>query len=377
MAWDHVLSRKLSLEEEYAVGHLFGNTDCLETQGFSVMHKTTLRLLKKDLSLELGCSTSEINSKDSNGRTCLAWAAKRGDIKAVEVLLKHGADAFISDAQGYVPVHYARNVACCKALLGGGASPISENSWGRTPIHSACEWGSEEGVIDVLVAAGADVNAVDNTGETALHACIVQRSLEHAARLLALGADSNLTNLSGDSPLRFAIMFNTHEILERLLQYPCSFEDSKHIFGHTFAHSIARTADVRTLQILAEAKSLRMNTTAEDQSRKTAIKYLEGRDEYQSLRDAFYQLFDNQGDYSEILEATVLGSVKELPSLCPIQQEMSGLKKLKVSKVVMEIAGEDREFGQNVEVEGDAITFFDAMETLEGITSGVASLSTT
>ncbi len=375
MAWDHVLSRKLSLEDEYAVGRLFGNTDCLETQGFSVMHKTTLGLLRKYLSSELDCSTSEINSKDSNGRTCLAWAAKRGDINSVEVLLKHGADASVADAQGYVPIHYARTVACCRALLGGGASPISQNTWGRTPIHSACEWGSDDGVIDVLVAAGADINATDSTGETALHSTIVQRSLKHAARLLALGADSNVTNLSGDSPLRFAIMFNTQEILEQMLRYPCSFEDSRHIFDHTFAHSVARTADLGTLQILAKAKSLHMDTTAEDHSGKTAIEYLEERAEYQSLRNVFYQLFERKGDSSKILEAAVLGSVPELPSGCPVLREISELKGPEVSTVPLQPGGEDDEIGQCLEVEGDAVTFFDAVETLESMTSGVAGLS--
>ena len=375
MAWDHVLSGKLSVEEEYAVGNLFGNTDCLETQGFSVMHKTTLGLLRKDLSVELSCSTSEINSKDSNGRTSLAWAAKRGDTKAVEVLLEHGADVSISDAQGYVPIHYARNVSCCKALLSGGASPISQNIWGRSPIHSACEWGSDDGVIHVLVTAGADVNAADSTGETALHSAIVQRSLKHAARLLALGADSNLSNLSGDSSLRFAIMFNTHEILDRMLQYPCSFEEVRHIFGHRFIHSIARTADLRTLQILANVKSLHMDATVEDQSGKTAIEYLEERDGCQALRNAFYQLFDGKDNSSDVLKAAVLDSATELPSRIPPQEKISELRKSEVSTVVLEVGGEDDEPGQDVEADGDAVTFFDAMETLESMTIGVAGLS--
>ena len=375
MAWDHVLGSKLSLEDEYAVGRLFGNTDCLETQGFSVLHKSTLGLLRKDLALELDASTSEIDTRDSNGRTCLAWAAKRGDTKAVEVLLEHGADVSLADAQGYVPIHYARNVACCKALLSGGASPVSQNTWGRTPLHAACEWGNDDGGIDVLVAAGADANAVDSTGETALHSAIVHRSLKHASRLLALGANSNVTNLSGDSPLRFAIMFNTHDILERILQYPCSFEHSKHIFGHTFAHSIARTADPQTLDILAKAKCLHLETTAKDQSGKTAIEYLEERAECQSLRNAFYQLCEGEAAGSKALGARVAHLVAELPLVCLVQDARSDSDELEASTVLSQHGGKVAEVLQDVERESDAVTFFDAVEILENTACEVAGMS--
>jgi ankyrin repeat protein len=176
-------------------------------------------------------------------------------VDAVRLLLNHGVDLHIVNDQGYLPVHEASSAACCRALLEHGAGAYSVTTWGRTPLHTACERGTGVEVIELLIAAGANVNAIDDAGETALHVSIVQdrihcNRLEYVRRLLDGGADANLTNLSGDSSMRFAIMFNTHEILKQLLLSYTTLVECKNSFGHTFAHSIARAANLETLRIL-------------------------------------------------------------------------------------------------------------------------------
>ena len=56
---------------------LFSNTDYIESQQFTKLHKIVLKLISTDIEQELEVSTSTINSTDSTGRTALAWASAR------------------------------------------------------------------------------------------------------------------------------------------------------------------------------------------------------------------------------------------------------------------------------------------------------------
>jgi ankyrin repeat protein len=49
----------------------------------------------------------DIEARDSSGRTALMLATLRGQIKAVDALLAHGADPNTADAQGNTPLQIA------------------------------------------------------------------------------------------------------------------------------------------------------------------------------------------------------------------------------------------------------------------------------
>jgi ankyrin repeat protein len=85
------------------------------------------------------------------------------------------------------------------------------NGYGDTPLHIVSNWGDSE-AIEILVAAGADINARGETGFTPLHCAAEQNKPAAIKTLIQLGAvvtkDSN-----GQTPLELAeILGNTEAI---------------------------------------------------------------------------------------------------------------------------------------------------------------------
>jgi ankyrin repeat protein len=68
------------------------------------------------------------------------------------------------------------------------------------PSYYNCAIGTEYAGIE-LIEAGADVNAVDNTGSTALHYAIKSRLAKTLEKLLEKGASPNIKDGTGTAPL--------------------------------------------------------------------------------------------------------------------------------------------------------------------------------
>ena len=74
-------------------------------------------------------------------------------------------------------------------LASGYAGSMLARSYGYTPLHAAAAWNPGPGVIEALVAAGADVHARNRDGETPLHAAWENSNPAVAQALLRSGAD--------------------------------------------------------------------------------------------------------------------------------------------------------------------------------------------
>lgn len=280
IAWERALSGKMSSDEVSKVASLFRDTDYLATRAFTVIHKIVLGLIEKDLDFELECSTADIDTCDSRGRTPLSWASARGDEYAVRVLLKHEADSAIADNCGQTPLHYALNAETAAALLEGGASLTALNQEGQTPLYTACRNVGDVRLIDHFIAAGSNVNAADFDNKTPLHAATSNgKYLPFIDVLLDAGANINARNSSHDTPLRFAITFNMHYLIQRMLRSATPDFSGVNAYGQTFAHAIARTADVQTVDILRNetAVDLEPDVHTKDTSGKTSLQYFEER----------------------------------------------------------------------------------------------------
>ena len=320
IAWERALSGKMSRDEVSKVASLFRNTDYLATRAFTIIHKIVLGLIDKDLDFELECTTADIDTPDSRGRTPLSWASARGDEHAVRILLKHDADIKIADACNQTPLHYAQNVEVAAALLGAGAPLAALNQDGQTPLYTACRNVGDMRLIEHFLAAGSDVNAVDFRDQTPLHAAISQgKPMPFIDTLLDAGADMNSRNDSHDTPLRFAVAFNMHHLLQRTLRAKKADFSGVNTYGQTFAHAIARTADLHTVEILMneDTANLEADAHTRDAAGKTSLQYFDERleildvEEGTRLKEAFEALLHRlqkrglAGDVSMVNEGSL------------------------------------------------------------------------
>ncbi|XP_052783890.1 tyrosine-protein kinase HTK16-like isoform X2 [Mya arenaria] len=99
--------------------------------------------------------------------------------------------------------------------------PVNAKSdWGTTALHDACYYGFED-CADIVVRNGADVNALDKDGQTALHKCCKGNKAGIISILINEGqADVNMRNpKSGWTPMHQAAYKGHLECIKILLDF--------------------------------------------------------------------------------------------------------------------------------------------------------------
>ena len=116
--------------------------------------------------------------------TPMQLACAEGDIKAVETLLKAGADPNFNDGHD-----------------GYGA------------LHIAARYGHHE-IIKLLIASGAMANITDTLGHTALHYAATSGSVPAAQIILESGVDLEMTNEDNHTALELAVVQNSVKVAD-------------------------------------------------------------------------------------------------------------------------------------------------------------------
>jgi cytohesin len=107
-------------------------------------------------------------------------------------LLAAGADVNATDTLGQSALHRTQDPVTAAMLVKAGAALESRAQTGRTPLHAA-----NRDVTNFLITSGANVDAIDNLGNTPLH---LTDDPHTAAILVKAGADLSIKNASGHTP---------------------------------------------------------------------------------------------------------------------------------------------------------------------------------
>uniref|UniRef100_A0A7S2WMD2 FYVE-type domain-containing protein n=1 Tax=Mucochytrium quahogii TaxID=96639 RepID=A0A7S2WMD2_9STRA len=159
----------------------------------------------------------DVDEVDDEGATALHYACLMGHTLIVKQLIAAGASKNVMDNSLMTPLHYTAvhpSMGPAYVLLDKGADADAKNLKDQTPVYIACVQGATRAdiatddeaklatenktieYIDALSQFGADLNAVDVSGDTALIACISIGNIPIVAALLRAGVDTEKTSSS-------------------------------------------------------------------------------------------------------------------------------------------------------------------------------------
>uniref|UniRef100_A0A4W3K3W8 Ankyrin repeat domain 22 n=1 Tax=Callorhinchus milii TaxID=7868 RepID=A0A4W3K3W8_CALMI len=147
--------------------------------------------------------SNDVNVQDAKyGDTAIIAACRGGNNEMIEFLLTKNADVNFRNKKGRTCLHYAvrKKFSFLDYLLIVILMPILLLGY----IIMESKKKQHESLIRLLLEAGANVNAVDNKGNTALHYACGMKNLRTASILLRANADSSIVNLNKETPLDIA-----------------------------------------------------------------------------------------------------------------------------------------------------------------------------
>lgn len=184
---------------------------------------TTLKTLVE--SMQQAGQTLDFNQQDKQGLSLLHYAIKQQNLALLEYLLKAGANPELADQAQRTALFYAleqNDLAPVKMLVEHQASLNAKDQAQRTPLLYAIEYYVQEAndtfkqhlaeritLIDYLLDQGAELQAADENGNTALH--LGMPIYELGQHLIERGADIHALNKEGETAIFQVVTANYPE----------------------------------------------------------------------------------------------------------------------------------------------------------------------
>ncbi|XP_032638830.1 nuclear factor NF-kappa-B p105 subunit isoform X1 [Chelonoidis abingdonii] len=144
---------------------------------------------------------ADVSLLDRHGNSILHLAAKEGDDKILNILLKHEKTSPMinySNGEGLNVIHMAvmaNSMPCLRQMIAAGADiNAQEQKSGRTALHLAVEQENISLAGCLLLEGDANVDSTTYDGTTPLHIAAGRGSTKLTALLKAAGADPHIEN---------------------------------------------------------------------------------------------------------------------------------------------------------------------------------------
>ena len=270
------------------------------TDGDTPLHKNARRPHSAKILIDNG---ADVGATNRYGQTVLHMCP---DVDTLKLLVGAGVDVNRIDSNQWTPLHhytfydsdhesyylrsFIKNMSSqVEVLLKAGADIEAKNELGNTPLHLSAESPDKHNLrtTQVLLNAGANVNARNGTGATPLHFSAfdhsatvfnpILSSLAITRLLLKSGADVNAKDINGMTPLHAAASKTSTNILpnvEVLLKANADVH-AKDINGLTPLHICARKSNAEVARFLVQANA---NVNAKDNLGRTPLHIVRGDD---------------------------------------------------------------------------------------------------
>lgn len=168
------------------------------------------------------------NAHDGQVDDALLYAVWKGDSMMVDFLLEHDADPMIQNQDGHTPLHIAAQRgfdSVVSVLLTRRADPNATGPDALTPLHYAVHENKKTVVLTLLNhPEGANINARNEHGETALHYAAQSGNIAIAEMLLDRKADTGVENSGGRTALETAVSQRDIDFVEMWLKRDLYFD---------------------------------------------------------------------------------------------------------------------------------------------------------
>ncbi|CAH1396913.1 unnamed protein product [Nezara viridula] len=230
--------------------------------------------------------------EEEHGKTLLHRAAEEGSVRAIKALLRVGVDVDSFDQWRRTPAHVAATSGKLQALRAlyhhGGADLELVDNRGDSLLHSAADRGHTE-VVRWLLRHGVDVEVSGRGGWRPLHRASQQGHLETVRMLLDNGACPNMMADVGGTALHRAAWWDKLEVAHLLIARGANIDVADNR-SDTPLHMAAKLGHLEMVRLLLDcganpAIADRSNMTPHDWAQRNRRAEVA---EYMVSRDADY-----------------------------------------------------------------------------------------
>ncbi len=193
---------------------------------------------RTDLVFDVIAAGHPAESMDSHGVSLIKWCAYHGDVSAIKFLLLNGESLkSLGDNLDLNGAVFHGHPNLCEFLIENGADVnIPQSDTGETPLHSALcsvDRESHDNILRILLAHGANPNCatkpavetdafmrdIRTRAETPLHRAAAFGTEETIRMLIEAGAQVDAKDMNGDTALTWASWHLRPRSILRMLCY--------------------------------------------------------------------------------------------------------------------------------------------------------------